>query len=286
MDADVGHGIHPLTAGGVERAEGGEFQAVKEVLFDVAHAVLNPPFFIGFTHLTGDGGEAIMSGKVQIARIKARGHARQVLPDTALQVIDHHLGGAAAKELQGVAVAGQELFHALGESELEINHAAVTEHHDKEGQAPTGGADGNGTVAAPIDLGTFAGRKGQHQESGLAHRADQANKRLEDAVAPSIALGPKLLEHLLGGVRVTFQQPNDLAFEGVQFAGPLGAATTLVTGARHPLGHRLGVQSQFRSDLGNGQVLLVRQFPQLAENRVTDHGAPPARARRRMSATD
>ena len=70
----------------------------------------------------------------------------------------------------------------------------------KKDQAPAGGAHGDGTVTAPIDLGAFAGGKLQHQEGGLAHRAHQADKLLEDAVAAGVALGSEFLEHLLGGV--------------------------------------------------------------------------------------
>ena len=167
-----------------------------------------------------------------------------------------------------------------------INHAAVTEHHHKETQAPAGGTDGNGTVTAPINLGAFAGGKLQHQEGGLAHRAHQADKLLEDAVAAGVALGFEFLQHLLGGVTMALQQSHDLPFEGVELAGPFGSLTRPVAELANPPGHRLGVQLQFGGDLGDAQVLLISQLAQPPKGGVINHGAPPLKARRRMSATD
>src|SRR5438445_13862907 len=120
------------------------------------------------------------------------------------------LAGGTAKGLQRVAMTAEELFHALRKGKLDINHAAVAENHDKEAQATAGRAHGDGTVIAPIDLGAFAGGKLQHQEGGLAHRAHQADKLLEDAVATTVPLSFELLEQLLGGVAMALQQRYDL----------------------------------------------------------------------------
>ena len=130
-----------------------------------------------------------------------------------LEVVDHDFFGHAAEELEGMAVAGEELLHALGQGELDVQHPAVTEHHDKEAQAPAGRTDGDRTEAAPVHLGAFARGKLQHQEGGLAHRAHQPDELLEDAVAAGVALRLELLQELLGGVGVAFQQGDDLALE-------------------------------------------------------------------------
>ena len=122
-----------------------------------------------------------------------------------------------------------------------------------------GGAHGEGTVTAPIDLGALASGKLQHQEGRFGHRTHPPDEILEDAAAARIALGPNFLEHLLGGVAVALQHPHDLAFERVEFASPFGTPALLISWASHPLGHRLGVQMQFGGDLGHGQVFLVGQ---------------------------
>ena len=146
------------------------------------------------------------------------------------------------------------------------------------------------TVTEPkLPQSTWAhspGGKLQHQEGGFAHRAHQADKLLEDAVAAGIALGLELLEDLLGGVRMTFQQRDDLALERVELAGAFGALALLIAGPLHPLGDGPGIQFKFRGDLGGGQMLLIQELSKLAEDGVIDHGRPPAKARRRMSPTD
>ena len=40
-----------------------------------------------------------MGGEVQVARMKARFHARGMFQDAGLEVVDHDLGRRAAKEL-------------------------------------------------------------------------------------------------------------------------------------------------------------------------------------------
>ena len=127
-----------------------------------------------------------------------------------LEIIDHDFSGDAPEELEGMTVAGEELFHAFGEGKLHVEEAAIAQDHDEETQVPFGGADGDGAEAAPIDLGAFAGSKLQHEEGGFAHRADQTDELLEDAVTAGIALRFDLLEDLLGAVGMTFQEANNL----------------------------------------------------------------------------
>src|SRR4051794_27479535 len=114
----------------------------------------------------------------------------------------------------------------------------------------------------------------------------QADKLLEDAVAASITLRFELLEDLLSAVRMAFQQSHDLAFEGVELAGAFGFFAFLITGLGDPLGDASGVELQFGGDLRDRQMLLCGELSDLAKSGVIDHGAPPPKARRRMSATD
>jgi hypothetical protein len=123
-----------------------------------------------------------------------------------LQVVDHDLGRNSLKKFQGVAVTGQELLHAFGQGELDIEQPAVTQHHDEEAQAPAGRSDGDRAEVAPVYLSAFARGELQHQVSRLAHRANLANEFLENAVATGVALLTQLLQELLGGVGMPFQQ--------------------------------------------------------------------------------
>ena len=49
-----------------------------------------------------------------------------------------------AEEVKRIFMASQEVLQALADGELDIQHAAVTEHHRKEAQAPAGGVAGIG----------------------------------------------------------------------------------------------------------------------------------------------
>src|SRR6266849_3391742 len=90
---------------------------------------------------------------------------------------------------------------------------------------------------------------------------------------------------------MTFEHRHDLAFEGIQLAGPPAGAPPLVTRTVHPLLRSLEVQVQLGGDLGGAQVFLVGQLLDLAEGLVADHGVPTVAGldrstRRRMSAAD
>ena len=68
VDAHVGYGVQPRSASRVERLKGGDFQAVEEVLFDVTHAVLHAPLFVGLPDLAGHGDKAVVGGEVQVTQ--------------------------------------------------------------------------------------------------------------------------------------------------------------------------------------------------------------------------
>ena len=67
-----------MKGGGVEGLKGTDLQPAEKILFDIADAILNPAFFIGFAHRTGDGLEAAMSGKIQITGMKGRFFSQRV----------------------------------------------------------------------------------------------------------------------------------------------------------------------------------------------------------------
>src|SRR5207302_7558654 len=119
-----------------EGLKSSELSAGEKILFDITNAILNPAFFIGFAHGTGDRLEAVVPGKVQITRVKSGFLSQWVREHAGFQIIDHDSFGHAAKEGESVLVATEELLHPLAQSKLQVKETAVTKHHDKEGQAP------------------------------------------------------------------------------------------------------------------------------------------------------
>jgi len=271
VDADIGHLAQPLVCGGAQCRKAGNVQAVEEVAFDIADGVFDAAFFIGLAHAAGDGAEAVMGGKVQIPGMKQGGRAQGMAQHAGLEVVNHDFPGDAAEKVEGPLMAGEEPFHALAQRKLDVQEAAVTEHHDEKGEAAAGRSHRHPTRAAPVNLGTFARGKGQGQISGFADRTQQLDQLLEDAVTAVIALGFELLEDLLAGIGMAFQERDDPALEGIELAGPPALAAGKVMVARHPFGHRLGIQFQPGGDLRGREVLLVGQLADLAETFVTDH---------------
>lgn len=115
-------------------------------------------------------------------------------------------------------MAGQEVLHALADGELDIQHAAVAEHHRKETQAPVGVADRYRAVSAPVDLGALPGGEGKRQAGGALGGPDGAHIVLHDTVAAGIALLADTHKDLCGGKRVGVEQAGDLGLEGIQLA--------------------------------------------------------------------
>src|SRR5581483_4396519 len=162
VNADVGYCVHPLTGDGIDGAKGGDIQTVEQVFFDIPHAVFHTPLFVAFFDLASHRGKAVVGGKIQVARIKARFHAGQVFQHAHLEIVDHNFLGHTTEELQRATVAGEELLHALGESELHIHEPAVAQDHNKEAQPAPDGADRDGAKATPVHLGALSSGKLQH----------------------------------------------------------------------------------------------------------------------------
>src|SRR6476619_655786 len=113
-----------------------------------------------------------MGCKISLAGVEERFLAGGMTHHSDLEVVDHYFLGHAAKELKGPPMCREEVVHGFGERKLDIEHAAVTEHHDKEGEAPAGGAYRHRAVLAPVHLSAFCGGKLQHEEGRFAHRPD------------------------------------------------------------------------------------------------------------------
>ena len=147
-----------------------------------------------------------MSGQVQVARMEEGLSSSGMTQHTDFQVVDDNLQRNNLKKFEGVAVTTQELLHAFRQGELDVEQPAVTQHHDKEAQAPTGRSHRNGTEVTPVHLSAFARGELQHQVSRLAQGTNLAHELLEDAVTAGVTLLPQLLQELLGGIGMPFQQ--------------------------------------------------------------------------------
>ena len=218
-----------------------------------------------------------MGGEVEVARIESSLVTVGMMEHGALEVIDEHDGRDPAEKLEGVLVGAQEMLGGLAESEFDINHAAVGQHHDEKGKPPGGGADRHGSRVAPIDLGAFARREGEGQESGVAHGADPAHILLENAEAACVAsLLAQALQDLGGAVGMGFEPAQDERLVRVEFARArtLEPALRVALEAR-PLGHGLSAQMQLACDLGKREPSFAVILPDLAVEIVGDHACGP-----------
>ncbi len=158
MGTPVGDGVEPLPRGRIDGTEGSELESSQEVLLDVADSVFDPSLLLGLADPTSLDAKPIVPSQVEITRMKQWGFSALPLEHRHLAVIDHDFPGHSAEVFQGVAVAHNKVLLFFGEGKLHIHEPAVTEYHDEEGKPAAGRPHGDGTGAAPIDLGT-AGAK-------------------------------------------------------------------------------------------------------------------------------
>ena len=161
MDAHVGDGFQPPPGGGIHRAKaGGDFQSGEEVFLHVADGVFHPAFFVGLAHIAGAGLEAVVRGKVKVARMEACRLAQRMAEHAGLEVVDEDRSRRAAKILQPILVAAEEVLQAFPTGELDVGQARVAEHHDEKRKPTAGCSDLDNASAAPVHLGGFSGFEG------------------------------------------------------------------------------------------------------------------------------
>ena len=203
--------------------------------------------------------------------------------DRGFEVVVDELLRHAAKELEGVLMTGQEVFGGFPQGKFQIEQPAMTEDHDKEGEPPGGGPDGERTGAAPIDLRALAWSERQGEEGGRAHRAHLAHVVLEDTHAAAVSLlGAQTLEELSRGVRMVFEQTLDRRLIGVELALARRMEPGSIALGQSPLGDGLRIEAQFAGDLREAQAALAMKEADFAVKLVGDHGClvpslvPPA----------
>ena len=79
-----------------------------------------------------------MVGKIKVSGVEDRGLADNASEHGGFEVVDHNFLDNAAEVIKSIQMASQEMLHGQGYGEFNINHAAVTQNHDKEAQSAAG----------------------------------------------------------------------------------------------------------------------------------------------------
>ena len=88
---DVGHGVEPMTRGGIKGRQIDQFESAQEVLLHIPDGVLDPPLLVGLLWATSLDLEPVVLGEIKVARVEAGWPPRRMLQHRYLTVIDHHL---------------------------------------------------------------------------------------------------------------------------------------------------------------------------------------------------
>ena len=168
-------------------------------------------------------------------------------------------------------MAGKEVFHGLGDGELDVQQATVAQDHDKEAQLAMCLSHGDGAEGAPIHLGTLAGSKGQREKGRLPPGAHRAHIGFDQLIAAVKAVLTQALEDLRRRIGMPFQQTDNVWFEGIEPARvrPGFARAKVVLG--QPVGHRAAIQGDGLRNLRGVQAVVGMQVLDLAETVIIDH---------------
>lgn len=273
MNADVGDGIAPGVGRVVQAGKGGDLAAIEKVLLDVIDARFNAAFFVAFADAAGANLERIMAGHVGIAGMGHDVAVAGVFEDGDFGVIDHDFGRNATEEGKGMALASEEMFEAFLEREFEVEHAAVTEHHDEGGKPALGIADADQTARSEVDLGAFPGSEGQGQEGGLTRRSHRPDMIGKDGILAGIAFGFEELKQLNGAVIVAPQEVADAGLVRVKLAGRRRSGGALVTVFLDPGGDGFFGELQTACDLADGQFIVLIKSSDLIKDKIVNHEA-------------
>ena len=142
-----------------ERA-GGEERVAEE-----ADQSLDAALLIAAGHRAGLGGEVVVAGELEHARVEADVIA-DALEDDALQIVVEDGAGHALEGGEGLDVAAQETLERLVEGEARVARARPREHEHEAREQARGRADADRAEVAPVDLRLLAG-EGVEAQVGL-----------------------------------------------------------------------------------------------------------------------
>ena len=272
VNPNLGHRIEPIPRRRMDAFKIRPLPAVAEVLFDLRPSVFPAAFFLRLPHAPGSNWAAVLVGQIQRTGVE---HNRTGGPaqDGDRAVIDPDLSHHPAEVFEGVWVAGPKMFPRFGPRELQRHFAAESQRPDEKGKAaPPGGANGNRPGATPVSWSALSGLKVKRPESRSLLGTDWAHEGLEDGGWPAVAPLPEELETLPGRAIVLFQPADELALEGVEFAGALGPSGFFK--ALPPRSLPPGFQMEFEraGNLSKAKLLLGEAVPDRAIGLRIDQG--------------
>ena len=147
----------------VEVGHGGEGARGEERVAEEADHALDAALFIPAGHRAGLGGEVVVAGELEQARMEADVIA-DALEDDALQVVVEDDAGHAPERGEGLDVAAQETLERLVEGEARVTGARPGEHEHEAGEEAGRRADADLPEVAPVDLGLLAGEGVEAQD--------------------------------------------------------------------------------------------------------------------------
>ena len=209
--------------------------------------------------------------KVEIFGIEHGGVAHGALEDGRFEVVDHDFARNATKEIKGMLVASEEVFHGLGDGELDVQHATVAQDHDKKTQLAVRLAHRDRAEGPPIHLGTLAGGKGQREKGSLPPGAHRAHIGFDQLIATVKAVLAQALEDLRGRIGMAFQQTDNVRFERIEFASVRPGSARVKVFLGQPVGHRAAIQGDGLRDLRGVQAVVGLEVFDLAETMIIDH---------------
>ena len=220
--------------------------------------------------LVGDNG-----GEVQVARVEGGRATEGMLQDGGLAVVDPDLGGHSEPAVEAALMAGQEVFHALGQGELKVEFATVGQNHHEEAQAAAGRPDLDPACRTPVHLGALPRQEVQGLARDGRGRAELSHQFLDDGVAALEARLTQALEDLPGRIRMLVEPSDDVGAVGIEFGFPGALGPGFESLDVHPFGDRALVEIEELGDLGLGKAVGLKEPTDFVEGLIIDHWAPP-----------
>ena len=147
----------------VEILDGTKRSGLEEGLAQVAHATLDAPLLVATRDGARLGGEVVVPGELEDARVEADEFAA-ALEDGALQVVVQDRPRHAAERFERGDVPAQEALGRLVEVEAGEQRARPREHHEEAREAALRAADLDGAEGRPVDLRLLASKHTEPQE--------------------------------------------------------------------------------------------------------------------------
>ena len=221
MDAPVGGEIQPISTLPVEVSQVHKVQPRPEVDAQIAHARFDLALRLCPIGLAGPGREAIVVGKVEIARIPMHRAIGITVYDGRLEIIMQDFPRCAAKVVESMHMATQPPGRIDRDGELYIHGSRPSQGHHKSVQPALLAMVVDEPKTAPVHLGLLP-RLGLETYCGFLSSglAIGLHKTLDQALAALIALRVDLAPQFIAVQHPFGHTLLQIGFEGIQLAAP------------------------------------------------------------------